>query len=371
MDSRFIVCATRSMRSYARAVVDNLARYPSLAPFASSFDGVDALSLLHFSDGEIEVEVKPSIRGKTIYLFTSCARNEAGIPVEKAKMELYHTVDALKRAQAKRIVVFEPYVSCSRSDRTTRRNSVGLWVHFKTLTALGCSHILTFQLHSDKSKNMLDPLICAIDDVPALNLLKQYICDVHIKTVDNLRKEVRPNWAFCSVDAGGEKLARSFANAFGAALVIAHKKRDYTKANEVEAVHILSAEPLEGKTLWIVDDMIDTASSVQLLVRALAKQKPRAIHLAVVHPVLSPPACERLVELKEEGLLGHIVVSDSVNCSSEICSLLPDIELVRSKERAAELIYGIIHGRSLSRYFSRFDSEGYLTRGTLFTQAEN
>ncbi|GHV65335.1 hypothetical protein AGMMS49587_19430 [Spirochaetia bacterium] len=50
----------------------------------------------------------------------------------------------------------EPFISCSRSDRTTRRNSVGLWVHFKILSTLGTRHIVTYQLHSNKSESMLD-----------------------------------------------------------------------------------------------------------------------------------------------------------------------------------------------------------------------
>jgi ribose-phosphate pyrophosphokinase len=150
-----------------------------------------------------------------VFLFASAARNEAGIGVEEAKIELYHAVDALKRSQAERVIVFEPFVSSSRSDRTTRRNSVGLWVHFKTLVSLGVCHIITFQLHSDKSKTMLDPTVCPIDDVPGLRLLKKRLCDVYIRDVETLENEVRQHWAFCSVDAGGEKLARRFANSFG------------------------------------------------------------------------------------------------------------------------------------------------------------
>lgn len=371
MDSRFLVCATRTMRDYARSVTDILSRFPSLSNFAQNFDGVDALSLMRFADGEMEVELSRSIRGKTIYLFSSSARNAVGISGDEAKLELYHAVDALKRAQAKKIVVFEPYTSCSRSDRTTRRNSVGLWVHFKTLVSLGCSHIMTFQLHSDKSRTMLDPLSCAIDDIPAMPLLKQHLCDVHIQSLDVLRTEVRKNWAFCSVDAGGEKLARKCANAFGTALVIAHKQRDYTRANVVESVNILSAESLEGKVLWVVDDMVDTAGSVDTLVRALVDHRPREINLAVVHPVFSPPARERLTRLKAEGLLSRIVTSDTICCRSFTEGDAPlAIESVTSRERAARIIYGMVSGRSLSPYFKNFDAEAYLSRGTLFSSGD-
>ncbi|WP_461252161.1 ribose-phosphate pyrophosphokinase-like domain-containing protein, partial [Treponema sp. R8-4-B8] len=200
----FIVCATRSTRNYASQVIGYLSKYLSFSKMTDQINGLDLLDTDNFANGEIEVKVNYSIRGRDVILFSSSARNEAGINVGESKIELYHALDALVRCQANRVIVFEPFISCSRSDRTTHRSSVGLWVHFKTLSSLGARHIITFQLHSDKSKTMLDPSVCAIDDIPALTLVKKYLCDTYIKTLDNLENEVRSNWAFCSVDAGGE-----------------------------------------------------------------------------------------------------------------------------------------------------------------------
>jgi len=238
----FIITATRSMRDYASRVVEHLIKIPRFADKAETINGVELLSADRFADGEMEVSIRKSVRGRDVVLFSTCCRNDAGVEVEVAKIELYHAVDALKRSQARDIIVFEPYISCSRSDRTTRRSSVGLWIHLKILASLGVKHIATYQLHSNKSVSMLDPVICTIDDIPALTLLERYLCDVYIRNISTLETDVRPNWAFCSVDAGGEKLAREFANAFGAPLVVAHKQRDYSKINTIESINILSAE---------------------------------------------------------------------------------------------------------------------------------
>jgi Phosphoribosylpyrophosphate synthetase len=186
------------MHNYASQVISCLSQYLSFNKIAEQINGIELLKTDRFADGEMEVTVDSSIRGKDVIIFSSSARNEAGIAVEEAKIELYHTVDALKRAQAHKIIVFEPYISCSRSDRTTRRSSVGLWVHLKTLSSLGAHHIVTFQLHSDKSQTMIDPAVCAVDNIPALTLLERYLCDVYIKTAEKLENEVRGNWAFCS-----------------------------------------------------------------------------------------------------------------------------------------------------------------------------
>lgn len=348
------------MRCYADHVAEIVGRYPSLSVNTSSINLVNALKTDRFADGELEVSVEASLRGKDVYLFASAARNEAGIGVEESKIELYHAVDALKRSQAERVIVFEPFVSSSRSDRTTRRNSVGLWVHFKTLVSLGVCHIITYQLHSDKSKTMLDPVLCPIDDVPGLRLLKQRLCDVYIRDIETLENEVRKNWAFCSVDAGGEKLARRFANAFGTPLVIAHKQRDYSRANTIESINILSAAPLSGKKLWIVDDMIDTGGSVESLIRALALHDPEEINVAAVHPVFSGPAADRLGSLVTEGLLKRVLVTDTVSCPTCMPDAIPHLEVVPSTELSASIIATIVMEGSLSGMFGSFDAEQYL-----------
>ena len=359
----FIVCATRSMHSYASEVISCLSKYLSFAKIADHINGLDLLHTDCFADGEIEVAVNTSIRGRDVIIFSSSARNEADVSVEEAKIELYHTVDALKRCQANKIIVFEPFISCSRSDRTTRRSSVGLWVHLKTLYSLGARHIVTFQLHSDKSKTMLDPSICAIDDIPALKLLKRHLCDVYIQSVEKLEQEVRQQWAFCSVDAGGEKLARVFANSFGAPLVVAHKQRDYSRPNTVESINILSAEPLDGKSLWVVDDMVDTAGSVERLIRTLASLNPKDINIIAVHALFSPPAAERLEALAREGLLRRMIVTDTVCGSDFLSQHIPGLEIVHSAELAAKIIKAIVNNESMSNLLRPFNAGEYLAKG--------
>jgi ribose-phosphate pyrophosphokinase len=224
---------------------------------------------------------------------------------------------------------------------------------------------------------MLDPVFCAIDDIPAMTLLKRYLCDMYIHNIKTLESVVRPHWAFCSVDAGGEKLARGFANAFGAPLVVAHKQRDYTKVNTVESINILSAEPLEGKCLWIIDDMVDTAGSVDSLVRALAPHKPAEVNIIAVHAIFSPPAATRLAALVNEGILKRVIVTDTVFCPGRtskkpesvqpgLSRSIPNLEVVPSAELSAKIIQTITTNGSLSKLLQAFNAEAYLKAPRLF-----
>jgi ribose-phosphate pyrophosphokinase len=350
------------MRDYAARVVGHLSKFPGFTDQAESCNGVDLLRTDRFADGELEVVIHSSIRGKNVIVFTSSVRGEADISVDEAKIELYHTIDALKRSHAATITVFEPYVSSSRSDRTARRSSVGLWVHFKTLTSLGAQHIITYQLHSDKSRSMVDPTICTFDDIPALTLLMVYLCDTYIHSLENLENEVRQKWAFCSVDAGGEKIGRVFADAFGAPLVIAHKQRDYSRPNTVDSISILTAEPVKDKVLWVVDDMIDTASSVDTLIRALVPLEPKEINIMAVHALFSAPAAGRIAALKRDCLLNRVIVTDTVCCSPALSSQIPGLEVVSSAELSARIIKTIDVNASMTNLLLPFSAAGHFSR---------
>ncbi len=314
-------------------------------------DLTDALKVLTFADGEMEVRLDRSVRGRMVILFTNASRNPMNLSVETCKMELYHTIDVLRRSQAKGILVFEPYLSCSRSDHAMSRNSVGVWVHYKTLVSLGMTHLLTWQMHSDKSRTIVDPCLCAIDDLPAMILMQRYLCDTCIPDLQYLENTVRNNWLFCSVDAGGERLARNFAAAFGCQLMVAHKQRNYNKTNTVEGINLLSAVPLQGKTVWVVDDMIDTAGSMDALVREVHRHDVGAINVMIVHPVFSPPAVQRLAELKQSGMLERLVACDTIPCD-RIKEELPFLEIIDSTAAGADILRAIVENRPISNLIS-------------------
>jgi ribose-phosphate pyrophosphokinase len=341
------------MGGYAGEVVAQLARFSAREDFLPHDPRTEGLIVTRFADGELEVEVRPSIRGQDIYLFAGSARNPAGISVEESKIETYHAVDALRRAQARRITLFEPYVSAGRSDRTTRRNSVGLWVHYKTLIGLGVNHMITYNLHSDMSVSMVDPVSCLMDNIPALKLLKEHITRSRISGRDAL-EAVKRDWVFCSVDAGGEVLAKKFASSFGTAMVVAHKQRDYSVANWVLSTRILTGGSLLGKTVWIVDDILDTGRSIARLIQELRGREVQKVNIAVVHAVLSPPALETLTELNRAGLLEALVTTDTVPIDPACLERHGFIEVVSSARLSAEIIHRLHSDAPLSDLFDPF-----------------
>lgn len=68
-----------------------------------------------FSDGEIQINIEESVRGKDVYVVQSTSS-----PVNQHLMELLIMIDALKRASARSINIVMPYYGYARQDRKAR-----------------------------------------------------------------------------------------------------------------------------------------------------------------------------------------------------------------------------------------------------------
>ncbi|NMC68286.1 MAG: ribose-phosphate pyrophosphokinase [Spirochaetales bacterium] len=340
----------RSAEDYSLDVLHNLR---GLNEYTSKFVDLNGeKNVKCFSDGEIEIEILSSVRKKDIYVIQRTSnRNVNNLSTHENKIELFHLIDSLKRSHAGSITVIEPFISCSRSDRAYARNSSGLAIHFKTLVSIGANHVITYQLHSEKSKMMIDPVYAYIDDVPLYPQIQKYIFKEFVKTREYLHNEVHKNWAICSVDAGGEKVARAFADIFGCQLIIANKRRSYSRVNTIEGVSLLTDEPIENKTIWVIDDMIDTAGSILELVKALKARNPKEINIAIAHPVFSGPGVSRMIEMHELGYIQTLLVCDTIWISDQMKNEMPFMKIISTAPITADIIYKTNIGESLSIYF--------------------
>jgi ribose-phosphate pyrophosphokinase len=91
-------------------------------------------------------------------------------------------------------------------------------------------------------------------------------------------------------DVGAAKMARGFARRLNASFAIIDKRRPAHNVAEVMQV----VGEVEGMPCIIVDDMIDTAGTLESVVYALRDQGATEIYAAATHALLSGPAVERL-----------------------------------------------------------------------------
>lgn len=224
-----------------------------------------------FADNEIYVKIGENVRGSDVFVIQSTCN-----PGNKNLMEMLIMMDALRRASAKRITAVLPYYGYARQDRKCEpRVPITSKLVADLLETAGTDRVLTVDLHAGQIQGFFS--------VPVDHLFAMPVLIAYINSLD------LPNLIVISPDAGGVERARAFAKRLGVNLAIIDKRRE---ANEAKAMNIIG--DVKGKVAFIVDDMIDTAGTLNEAAGALMEAGAKEVHACCSHPVFSGPASERL-----------------------------------------------------------------------------
>lgn len=281
-----------------------------------------------FSDGETTVEIQENVRGRDVFIIQStCA------PSNDNLMELILIADALRRASAAKVTAVVPYFGYARQDRRVRSARVPITAKIVAdmMAAVGISRLVTVDLHADQIQGFFYMPVDNLYSTPIM------IEDMH-------RQYNNDNVMIVSPDVGGVVRARAIAKHFasGADLAIIDKRRP--RANEAQVMHIIG--DVKNRDCIIVDDIVDTASTLCRAVEALKNHGAAKVAAYVTHPVLSGKAIENI----NNSMLDEIVVSDTIPLSEDAqnCSRIRSISLSHT---IAEAIRRISGSGSLSRMF--------------------
>jgi len=257
-----------------------------------------------FSDGEVSVSIEESVRGADVYVIQPTCP-----PVNENLMELLILIDALKRASAYQINVVMPYFGYARQDRKTRsREPITAKLVANLLEKAGANRVISTDLHAGQIQGFFD---IPVDHLTAIPLMVSY-CH---KTLKEELKEGKV--AVAAPDIGGVVRARRFALQINADLAIVDKRRSYEVANYCEVLEIIG--DVRGKTVVMIDDMIDTAGTVSKASEALVKRGAEKVYVCATHGILSGPAIENLSKLDENGrpFIDQVVLMDTIPLSKE------------------------------------------------------
>jgi ribose-phosphate pyrophosphokinase len=163
------------------------------------------------------------------------------------------------------------------------------------ITTAGAHRALFMDLHAAQIQGFFN---IPVDHMFASPVLVSYFRELNL-----------PNLTVVSPDAGGVERARFFATKLGVPMAIVDKRR--TDINVTEVMHIIGE--VEGQTCLIVDDIVDTASTLVKTADALLDQGATAVYACASHPVLSGPAIERIANSR----ISQVVVTDSIPLREE------------------------------------------------------
>src|SRR5438067_1660468 len=127
-------------------------------------------SVRRFSDMEVFVEVHENVRGEDVFVI-----QPTSYPANDHLMELLVTLDALKRASARRITAVIPYYGYARQDRkTSSRSPISAKLVANLITAAGADRVLTLDLHAPPIEMLvITDSIVATDAVRAAPNIRQ------------------------------------------------------------------------------------------------------------------------------------------------------------------------------------------------------
>ena len=103
MRGELLLLNTRSMTGFAGRVADHLRTFSGYQTVAEKSGLAGEMNCVRFADGEMEVEVRSSLRGKDVFLFAGCGRNGQGISQEAIGINAQQNSGNYPRQRKRRI----------------------------------------------------------------------------------------------------------------------------------------------------------------------------------------------------------------------------------------------------------------------------
>jgi len=283
-----------------------------------------AINRMKFKNDNNFVQIQESVRDQDIFLVQTTEP-----PVNERIMELLITIDAVKRASAKRITVVLPYYMYARSDKKDQpRIPVTAKLIASLIEAAGANRVLTCDLHNNAIQSYFD-INC--DVLTGQSLLQKYF--------DN--KEI-DNKVVVATDAGSSKKAYKYAKHFGCPIALIDKRRD---GNDDRAIATSVIGEIEGKNALVFDDEVDTAGSIIETTEVIKKFGAKDVYVGCTHGVLSGPAIERI----KKSSIKELVMTNTIPLPKE--KQLDKIVVVSISELFGEAIKRIHEETSIGELF--------------------
>lgn len=299
--------------------------HPELAARIAKAAGAELCGreISRFPDGEIFVKINENVRGHDLFII-----QPTSFPPNENLMELLITIDAARRASAKRITAVLPYYGYARQDRKDQpRVPITAKLVANLLTAAGASRILTMDLHAQQIQGYFD---IPVDHLCASPVIVKY-----------LREQTPQNLVVVAPDTGGMKNAAAYAEMLDAGLAVVGKER--RSATDVEATHLVGN--VTGCHAVLVDDMTSTAGTLIAAANLLKAAGAASIRAAVSHSLLNEVGVARL----EASPIEELVITDSV---PQRCDTGSKVRVLSVADLLAQAVTRIHDNHSVTSLFN-------------------
>ncbi len=286
-------------------------------------------SVRRFADMEVFVEIHENVRGEDVFVV-----QPTSYPANDHLMELLITLDALRRASARRVTAVIPYFGYARQDRKSgSRTPISAKLVANLITEAGANRVLTLDLHAGQIQGFFD---IPVDNLYASPLFTRDIREQHSHV------DLERDLMIVSPDVGGVVRARILARRLNSELAIIDKRRE--RAGHSEVINVIG--DVRGKNCILVDDLCDSGGTLCNAAVALRENGARTVSVYATHGVLSGAATERIATTPIESM----TITDSIQ-PSEAVRQSPNIRVLTIAPLFAEAIQRISDETSVSTLF--------------------
>ena len=301
--------------------------------------------------------LKESVRGYYIYIL--CDVGSYNVTYKMYGREVPMSPDDhfqdLKRiiaaigGKAKRVNVIMPYLYEGRQHRRSSRESLDCAMMLQELERSGVSNIITFDAHDPRVQNAI-PASSFESVMPSYQILKALFRtqkDLHID---------REHMMIVSPDEGALDRNIFYSSVLGIDMGMFYKRRDYTRIvngrNPIIA-HEYLGESVEGKDVFVSDDILSSGDSILDLARELKTRKANRIFAGATFGLFTN-GLDAFNKAYEEGLISRIISTNLTYRTPELKQAPWFIEADMSKY-IAYIVATLNHDRSLSHLLNPYD----------------
>ena len=276
-----------------------------------------------FGSGEAKGTILDSIRGKDLYLLVdvtnySIEYSLCGHMNKMSPDDHYADLKRIVRAaagKARRINVIMPFLYESRQHKRTARESLDCAVALQELHALGVENIITFDAHDPRVQNAIPN--SGFDSIqPTYQFIKSLFNNVPDLQVDS------DHMMIISPDEGAMGRAVYYSNVLGLDMGMFYKRRDYSKVvngrNPIVAHEFLGSS-VEGKDVFIVDDMISSGESMLDVAKELKQRKAKRVFVAATFGLFTN-GLKQFDEYYEQGLISKVLTTNVIYQTPDLLS---------------------------------------------------
>ena len=303
-----------------------------------------------FGSGEAKGIVNESVRGTDIYAMVdvtnySLTYKMSGFTNHMSPDDHYQDLKRIigaSIATAHRVNVIMPFLYEGRQHKRSGRESLDCAMMLEELIQMGVSNIITFDAHDPRVQNSI-PLSGFDNFMPTYQFIKALLN--HDKTL----KIDKDNLMVISPDEGAMNRNMYFSSVLGCNLGMFYKRRDYTRVvngrNPIVA-HEYLGESVEGKTVFIADDIIASGESM-LEVASNLKERGAANIIANATFPLFTSGLEKFDKAVANGTLTYVVGTNLTYRMPELLTRDWYVDVDVSKY-AAYFVVALNHDMSVS-----------------------